>query len=270
MVNVIKQPATNDNRNDHRYQPFAGSARPPQHPQTHNKVKKSFTDSRDDAAITGRYLSKREHDENDGYTSDGSVNSLSGRPYRDNDPVTVVTVTLKQALKLQKVNLGLEHPSVTRAIHSLAIEYKVQGKLNKAVPLLKEGIDVLDSRITRVINQQENEHEDDDSRCSMDTRVSVLNASEAEKTEIIHLLEEKSTLYSCLGNIFRMKRLYREAVDCYMKSCEMLVEAGYSGESKRVAMMVRIIRRTENERIAKPPVRQNVPVIQKVNLAEFM
>jgi len=59
-------------------------------------------------------------------------------------------------------------------------------------------------------------------------------------------------------------------MDYYVKSCDMLVEAGYSGESKRVSMMVRLMRRTEAERVKIVPVRNSVPKIQKVNLEALM
>ncbi len=199
---------------------------------------------------------------------------LTGRPYRNNDPVTVVTVSLKQGLKLQRMKLGDDHPSVTKAIHSLALEYKMQGKLSKSVRLLKEGVEILDKRLTKLLNESvENdcgEGGDDDSRCSTETRNSIANATQRRKIEAIKILEEKSVLLSCLGNIYRTRRLYREALDYYVKSCDMLVEAGYSGESKRVSMMVRIMRRTEAERVKKVAVRQNVPKIQKVDLAALM
>lgn len=251
----------------HRYQPFAREERPPQHPKTH-RLKKAVADSRDDDAASPRSISRRDHGDNGGYSSDGSVNTLTGRPYRNNDPITVVTVSLKQSLKIQKQKLGIDHPEVSKAIHSLALEYKTQGKLNKAVKLLKEGMEILDQRLKAQIEENENNIDnDDDSRCSTETRMSVQNAPDARKMKMIRILEEKSTLYSCLGNIYRMRKLYREALDYYVKSCDMLVEAGYSGESKRVTMLVRIMRRTEVERTnrAKAPVR-NVPTIQRISL----
>jgi hypothetical protein len=275
MVNIRRPRAPsfrNKNRNnsevdEHRYQPFARPSKPPQHPNT---VKIRRTDSRDDDEIDRRHKSNRDDDDNSGYISDNSTNTLSGRPYRNNDPMTVVKVSLKQSLILQKAKLGIEHPSVTKAIHSLAIEYKMQGKLNKAVLLFREGVDLLDVRLGKEMVQTENETNDDDSRCSAETMLSVVeNASGERKAEIVKLLEEKSMFYSCLGNIFRMRRLFREAMDYYVKSCDMLVEAGYSGESKRVAMMVRIMRRTEMERIRKPPVKQNAPAIQRISLVEL-
>ncbi len=258
MVNIRQRISRRNVIDDNRYQPFARVERPPKHPQTAPRLRKA--DSRDDDDDNRRTSNLRDFDE---YSSDGSVNSLSGRDYRTNDPITVVTVSLKQSLKLQKEKLGVEHPSVTKAIHSLALEYKMQGKLNKAVRLLKEGLDILDLRLSSLKNSLHDESKDDDSRCSTDTRTNIADKTENKKC----LLEAKSTFYSCLGNIFRMRKLYREAMDYYVKSCDMLVEAGYRGESKRVSMMVRIMRRTEAERINKPPVRANLPTIQKVNLA---
>jgi hypothetical protein len=251
MVNIRQRISRRHVVENHRYQPFARIERPPKHPQTAPRLRKA--DSRDDDDNNRRTSNLRDFDDSGGYSSDGSVNTLSGRDYRNNDPITVVTVSLKQSLKLQKEKLGLEHPSVTKAIHSLALEYKMQGKLNKSVRLLKEGIDILDLRLSTLKNKLQDECNDDDSLC--------------RQSEVVSLLEEKSTLYSCLGNIFRMRKLYREAMDYYVKSGDMLVEAGYRGESKRVSMMVRIMRRTEIERINKPPVRANLPTIEKVNLA---
>jgi len=183
----------------------------------------------------------------------------------------VVTVSLKQGLKLQKIKLGEEHPSVTKAIHSLALEYKMQGKLNKSVRLLKEGVEILDKRLAKLLQEDvENDCMDDESRCSTETRENIANASQTRKIEAVKILEEKSALLCCLGNIYRTRKLYREAMDYYVKSCDMLVEAGYSGESKRVSMMVRLMRRTEAERVKIVPVRNSVPKIQKVNLEALM
>ena len=256
----------NENTDPHRYQPFARL--PPQHPNTAPKLKKPVdSDSRDDVAVARRPLSRRDLDDNGGYSSDGSINTLTGRPYRNNDPITVVTVSLKQCLKLQKLKLGPEHPNVTKALHSLALEYKMQGKLSKSVILLREAIELLDSRLFKLINEEDVCDEDDYSLSSTETRISVLHATRARKIQMIRLLEEKSVIYSCLGNIYRMRKLHREAMDYYVRSCDMLVEAGYSGESKRVSMMVRIMRRLEAERLKKPPVSRTLPVIQRVDLS---
>ncbi len=256
----------------HRYQPFARTERPPQHPKIH-PLKKSVTDARDDSAAAQRPLSRRDLDDNGGYSSDGSVNTLTGRPYRNNDPVTVVTVSLKQSLKIQKLKLGIEHPDVSKAIHSLALEYKSQGKLNKSVNLLKEGVKILDERLKKMVEQNEDTYDDDDgdSLHSTETRLTVENAPNARKRQMVAILEEKSTLYSCLGNIYRMRKLYKEAMDYYVKSCDTLVEAGYSGESKRIAMLIRIMQRTDAERAtrAKAPVK-NVPPIQRISIEQLM
>lgn len=269
MLNTQHQ-IKDDIQNEHRYQPFAVTARPPQHPQTIKLKRALVADSRDDDVVGRRQLNGSDCDDED-YSSDGSVKSLSGRPYRNNDPATVVTVSLKQSLKLQKKNFGVEHACVTKALHSLALEYKMQGKLEKAVRLLKEGVEILDIKLSKLISHQSNQCNEENSPRSnnTETRVSIDNASELKKDEMVHLMEEKSTLLSCLGNIFRMRRLYRDAIDYYLKSCDVLVEAGYSGESKRVTMMVRIIRRTEAERVTNPPVRRNLPAIEKVNLDAF-
>ena len=284
MVNlrrpISRRAATRDNQtrnNEHQqFQLFGSpgnssrSIRPPKNPKK-TIVKPLNIDSRDDVIVSRRNSSQREiSGDNDGYASDGSVNTLSGRPYRNNDPVTVVTVSLKQALKLQRTKLGDDHPSVTKAIHSLALEYKTQGKLGKSVRLLEEGITILDSRLSKLMKQNETQLRDDASQCSVEeTRISAVNEADARKVEIMQILEEKSTAYSCLGNIYRMRRLYREAMDYYVKSCDMLVEAGYSGESKRVSMLIRIMRRTEIERTKKPAVRKNVPKIQRISLEEL-
>jgi uncharacterized protein YqgV (UPF0045/DUF77 family) len=44
--------------------------------------------------------------------------------------------------------------------------------------------------------------------------------------------------------------MYKDAMDNYLQSLGMLVEADFSGQSPRVSMMVRIMKRAEQERKA--------------------
>ena len=70
----------------------------------------------------------------------------------------------------------------------------------------------------------------------------------ATKRYTVHLLTEKSVLYSTLANVYNVRKMYKEAMEYYVHSVNMLVEAGYDGDSKRVAMMLRIMKRLETNR----------------------
>ena len=70
----------------------------------------------------------------------------------------------------------------------------------------------------------------------------------ATKRYTVHLLTEKSVLYSTLANVYNVRKMYKEAMEYYVRSVNMLVEAGYDGDSKRVAMMLRIMKRLETNR----------------------
>jgi hypothetical protein len=71
------------------------------------------------------------------------------------------------------------------------------------------------------------------------------SASRATQRKTIHILTEKSVLYSTLANIYKSRSMFREAMDYYLLAVNMLIEAGYSGDSRRVKMLVRIMKRVE-------------------------
>ena len=71
------------------------------------------------------------------------------------------------------------------------------------------------------------------------------SASKATQRKTIHILTEKSVLYSTLANIYKSRSMFREAMDYYLLAVNMLIEAGYSGDSRRVKMLVRIMKRVE-------------------------
>ncbi len=70
-------------------------------------------------------------------------------------------------------------------------------------------------------------------------------AIQAAKRQTLQIHEEKSLFYSCLANIYRDRKCYKEAMDHYLQALNMLVEADYPGDSPRVSMMMRIMKRTE-------------------------
>jgi tetratricopeptide (TPR) repeat protein len=236
-----------------RRQRFRRGNKPPKHPTL---------ETRDDVVGQFQGWGKREPDENAGYSSDGSAMTLSG-PYRNCDPATVSVVSIKQGLKAQKEKLGIYHPSITRTLHSLALEYKVRGKFDKAVIMLKEGLNLLDERLAYEKNQADGEDD-----VSLDSRASHASTYKIPKANIKYMLEEKSVLYSCLGTIYRLRRLYNESIDYYIKSCDMLVDAEYTGECHRVKMMVRILKRTEAESRRKKG-RRNVGTVTRLSAREL-
>eukprot|EP00553_Chaetoceros_curvisetus_P006254 CAMPEP_0204632596 /NCGR_PEP_ID=MMETSP0717-20131115/25246_1 /ASSEMBLY_ACC=CAM_ASM_000666 /TAXON_ID=230516 /ORGANISM="Chaetoceros curvisetus" /LENGTH=340 /DNA_ID=CAMNT_0051650485 /DNA_START=52 /DNA_END=1074 /DNA_ORIENTATION=+ len=216
--------------------------------------------------------------------------------------------SIEDALEIQKRNFGETHPSIAKTLHSLALEYKFSGQYDKAIMNLREGLDILEERLSVIhtsvssnkigitgmnhTGTSSSEHStlptsnsstthdggssslhpmDDDlsSKCSYDSRQSAsismhsmlsginmnsmsithANVSQAAihaaKRQSLKIHEEKSLFYSCLANIYRDRGCYKEAMDHYLQALNMLVEADYPGDSPRVSMMMRIMKRTE-------------------------
>jgi hypothetical protein len=139
-------------------------------------------------------------------------------------------------------------------LHSLALEYKTQERYETSVQCLREALCILDERLDKLVKQVQEE---------MEMQISDLEHEESSKYNIIkenaskitmaymrHLLEEKSVMFACLGNMYKGRKMYKEAMDNYLLSLGMLVEADFSGQSPRVSMMVRIMKRAEQERKA--------------------
>lgn len=162
---------------------------------------------------------------------------------------------MQEALDIQLRKYGRYHYCITRSLHALALEYKKQGRFDKAKSFLKEAQDILDERLEMMIAEVIQDIEEDEAQGTLDLHsgsskfVLVKDyASNVTKRYFAHLMEEKSALYSCQANIYRKRKMFKEAMDYYVKSINMLVEADYPGDSPRVAMLVRIMKRTDTER----------------------
>jgi len=165
---------------------------------------------------------------------------------------------IEEALSLQKEKLGNDHPSVTRTLHSLALEYKVRGRYDKAIFNLKEALELLATRIcpfSDIVTGRSSEDVDERDAASINSCESSIYGSSVESFaasvplgEAVILHEEQSVIYSCMGNVYTMRGMHVEAADCYVKSINMLVEADYDGASSRIAMMVRLLKRAETRR----------------------
>ncbi|GFH47217.1 predicted protein [Chaetoceros tenuissimus] len=162
---------------------------------------------------------------------------------------------MQEALDIQLRKYGRYHNCITRSLHALALEYKKQGRFDKAKSFLKEAQDILDERLEMMIAEVIQDIEEDQEQDTLDLHsgsskfVLVKDyASNVTKRYFSHLMEEKSALYSCQANIYRKRKMFKEAMDYYVKSINMLVEADYPGDSPRVAMLVRIMKRTDTER----------------------
>lgn len=187
--------------------------------------------------------------------------SPSNLEHSDNVKYNHSIEEMSEALEIQKKRLGRHHPSVTKSLHSLALEYNAQEKYEKTVLCLREALGILDERLDRLVKEVQEEME-----METETQTNINSALVAEdnsKYDIIkehaskitraymtHLLEEKSVMFACLGNMYKTRRMYKDAMDNYLQSLGMLVEADFSGQSPRVSMMVRIMKRAEQERKA--------------------
>ena len=160
---------------------------------------------------------------------------------------------LLEALEIQKKKLGRHNASVTKMLHALALEYKAQERYDKSILCIREAITILDERLEKLLQEVIDEMETTHVQDFMVTGNSKYNfikenASNITRSYMTHLLEEKSVMYSCLANMYKKRRMYKEAMDNYLQSLSMLVEADFPGESPRVSMMVRIMKRAEHER----------------------
>jgi len=216
----------------------ATETKPPQHPNT-------IIDTRDATPITARCGNERVHSDSHSVSDDSTSDQQQKKHH--------AIISMEEALEIQKKKKGRHHASVTKSLHSLALEYKSHGKFDKAMMYLKDALDILEERVESIVAEIEDENGneiDDVSRNSHDSKYSIVkaSASKATKRYMAHLLEEESVLYACLANIYRKRNMYKEAMDNYLQSINMLVEADHSGDSQRVSMMVRLMKRTEVER----------------------
>jgi len=185
---------------------------------------------------------------------------------------------MEEALSLQKAKLGKDNPIVTKTLRGLALEYKASGQYDEAIYCLKQSLNLVSRRqiIPPSFQTFENEEEKDYSSSESSMSIRSLDSSlsnESEKScsisgcslspssshdslpenQNVHLLQteltqERAVIYSCLGNIYKLKGMFKEATHHYGKSVNMLVEAGFPCDSPMVSMMMRIIKRAENER----------------------
>ena len=201
----------------------------------------SFVDSRD---MEDRL--KNENDDSNSVSGDSTSSSID-------DKTNHAVAEMEAALKIQKKRLGRHHPSVTRSLHALALEYKAQGKFDRAIVYIKDALENLDEKLELIVAEIEADEDYakvDVSRKRHESKLSIVKerAPNATKLYIVHLLEEKSVFYSCLANLYRERSMYKDAMENYVESVNMLVEADYAGDSPRVSMMLRIMKRMENER----------------------
>jgi len=243
--------------------------RPPRLPRTEN------IDYYDDKSLS------RAHNEN-GYQSDLDTiacNISYVAMYTENDHIIEC---IEDALSIQKSKLGKDHPSVTRTLHSLALEYKARGRFDSAILLLKESLKLLEKRMVlysvTLINEED--VRDDASRSvsskgssrsgsskgssrsgsskgssrSGSSKGSSVASSHDDPSSNKHtkLLQEKSVVYSCLGNIYKSRGMYKEATNCYIESLNVLVIAGHRGDSSRILLIMRILKRVEEQKQLQP------------------
>jgi tetratricopeptide (TPR) repeat protein len=204
------------------------------------------TEVRDDHdAVLQRHMDDKEVDklELSFLSSLGSSNGIIQSP-KTNGPIE----ELEEGLTIQKKRLGRLHGSITRTLHGLAIQYRVKGRYDKSILSLKEALSLLDERLLAVRQTEDNNH---GKRQSPDEPVRSRSKIQQNEYQFEkRILEEMSAIYSTLGRTYSMRFMYNEAMDYYVKSVNMLVEAKYSGDDPKVEMMMRLMKRTESNRIS--------------------
>ena len=228
-------------------------SRPMQHasPPRPNRHKK-IADARDVPHSTER--SKTERDRSDSHSISADSDSCN-----DDDYLNHSVKEMETGLEIQKKKKGRHHACVTRSLHALALEYKSLGRYEKAGVYMNKAQNILDERLAILVAEVKVENEslldelgnsipiqDDGSQYG----IIKMHSSKITRRYFGHLMEEKSVMYSCLANMYKMRGMHKEAMDNYVHSINMLVEADYPGDSDRVTMMVRMMKRTEEERKA--------------------
>lgn len=129
---------------------------------------------------------------------------------------------MEEAVTIQELKLGKHHAAVSRTLHGLALEHRNRGEYNVALSCLRKALTLVDERIDIASHSEEN--------CG-------------DESLTLRLLEEKSVLYACQASVYRMKNMFTESMDSYVNSVDTLVEAGYDGTSRRICMLMRIMKR---------------------------
>ena len=153
---------------------------------------------------------------------------------------------LPSELLLRWNNILFQGHPLPRRIH--------QGKHDKAIIYLTDAINLLDNKLETlsVMDLSYEDMDDNISRSSHDSKFSTSTRTTAPtqrgRRQVLQLLEDKSIFYSCLANIYRDMGMNREAMDNYVSAMNMIVEANYPGDSPRVVMIMRIMKRAETNR----------------------
>lgn len=129
---------------------------------------------------------------------------------------------MEEAVQVQELKLGKHHAAVSRTLHGLALEHRNRGQYDRALSCLQKALALIDERIE--IANNAGEHNGDES-------------------PTLRLLEEKSVIFACQASVYRMRNMFTESMDSYVSSVDTLVEAGYDGTSRRICMLMRIMKR---------------------------
>jgi len=204
-------------------------------------------------------------DRNNAFAEEDYLNDEAKETSIDQD---FVLESLEEALTVQKEKLTPIHPSVTRTLHGLALEYKVRSRYEQSLSCLKEAVELIHERLgTDQISLSSTSLECDDASIDSSsvaalslTSLSVTSFSASSnstynsfmtKCSIIkkerksQLINEKAGLLLCIGNIHRKRGMVKEAKSVFMEAIEMLSEIGYEGNSPRILMILRILNRIQ-------------------------
>jgi len=158
--------------------------------------------------------------------------------------------SIEEALEIQKRNFGEKHPTIARTLHSLALEYRSHQQYDRAMMHLREALDILDDKLESIRNRVEISSQSSHGK-SMNMNMknmSTITTTSTSMNETNSTLEQKSALCACLANIYKLRQCYKEAMEYYLQSINLLVEANHPGDSPRISMLMRIMKRMESAR----------------------
>lgn len=212
-----------------------------------------------------------------------TANGQEEEEEEDNEGVTHAIREMEQALKIQQKKYGNLHSSISHSYHALALEYRLISKFDTAIVYTRKALDVVEGRLDQVLkelddmamedgtgggqkvsngpmaepnqglhqsqhqDQQQDQDQDRDRKQRSSSKYAPIltRTPNATTRYTVQLLTEKSVLFSSLANIYKSRRMYKEAMDSYVEAVNVLVEAGYPGTSRRVEMLLRIMKRVE-------------------------
>jgi tetratricopeptide (TPR) repeat protein len=187
-------------------------------PELEISILDSYSSSEEDEGCDNESHHSQDHEEENNPNDIEDVDEGEG-----NSGYNQAIKCMEEAVKVQELKLGKHHAAVSRTLHGLALEHRNKGQYNLALSCLQKALTLVEERIDMVNHSEENYGD--------------------EESQTMRLLEEKSVLYACQASVYRRRNMFTQSMDSYVNSVDTLVEAGYDGTSRRICMLMRIMKR---------------------------